>query len=216
MLNYIAQFVATWLVATSVFAAVGQGGAISKPVNVSLPHLLGAGNRVHLGTVLALVAGVAVWYVLTRTTLGFRVDVVGSNRVAARYAGINVSRTYIWVFAASGALAGLAGAGEILGVQGFLSADIGSTFTLGAIAVALLGRLQPIGVVFASLLLGALQAGAIGMQSVTGVPVDIIQVLEALIIVLVAAPLFLREVFHIRAQGATAIEGGELSKGWAG
>jgi general nucleoside transport system permease protein len=213
MMNYVMYYFVTWLIATPAFKQPGQGDPISKGLNVGYPRILGSANALHVGALVALFAAVASTYGFRRTTWGFKVDVVGSNRSAARYAGINVNATYVWVFCVAGALAGLAGAGEVLGVQHNVFPDVAGNFTLSSIAVALLGRIDPLGVVFASILFGGLGAGAVNMQTQTGVPVDIIEVVQALVIILIAAPRFLREVFHIRAD--EVVEAGALSKGWA-
>jgi len=155
---------------------------------------------VHRGLYVALAAAGAVWWLLGRSTTGFRMRAVGANPDAARTAGMNVGRTYVLTMGLAGGLAGLAGATNILGRPSFSLTGLYYAFLgFDAIAVALLGRANPGGVVAAAFLFGMLRAGSGGMQAETSTPVDIIVVLQALIILFVAAPLLVRAIYRVRA-----------------
>jgi ABC-type uncharacterized transport system permease subunit len=127
---------------------------------------------------------------------------------------MNVARTYIIAMSLAGALAGLAGTAQILGTNPAVTGDIDAGIGFDAITVALLGRARPGGTVLAGLLFGALRAGGVQMQSSTGVPVDLVQVVQALIVLFIAAPALIRAIFRLReARGGVNTE---LAKGWNG
>jgi simple sugar transport system permease protein len=213
MLNAIMVYFVTWILATSTFQQPGQSAPLSKPAPVELPRILGDANRANIGIIVAVAAAIAAWWILKRTTVGFTIRTVGANRVAAHYAGMSLGRTFVGVMAATGALAGLAGAIELLGVQHSVFPGIDGTYLVGGIAVALLGRTQPLGVILASLLFGAMQAGGLAMQAQTGVSSDIVSVVQALVIVFVAVPALMQRLVRSRYRiGAPQ----QLSKGWGG
>lgn len=215
MLNNVAILGLTWVLKTEVFLAEGRVDPISKPVDESarLPRLLGfldrSDLRVHLGFLLALALAAFVWWLLFRSTIGFEFRSVGASPSAARYGGMNVPLLTVLVMATSGALAGLGGANEILGVQGRAAPGFASTIGFDAISVALLGRNHPVGIVLAGLLFGALKAGAQEMQAATNVPVDMIQIVQALIVVFIAAPALIKAVYRIDITGGSAGEAGD-------
>jgi simple sugar transport system permease protein len=146
-------------------------------------------SRLHVGFLLAVGAAIAAWWVLRYTAIGFRLRAVGANPNAARVAGqIDVSRTTTGTFIVSGALAGLAGAIEVTGVTYALYESISPGYGYTGIAVALLARLDPRGVIVSGLVFGALEAGASAMQRDAGVPSVTVSIIEAVIILgLVAA-----------------------------
>ncbi len=215
MLNNVAILGLTWVLKTEVFLAEGRVDPISKPVDESarLPRLLGfldrSDLRVHLGFLLALALAAFVWWLLFRSTIGFEFRSVGASPSAARYGGMNVPLLTVLVMATSGALAGLGGANEILGVQGRAAPGFASTIGFDAISVALLGRNHPVGIVLAGLLFGALKAGAQEMQAATNVPVDMIQIVQALIVVFIAAPALIKAVYRIDITGGSAGDAGD-------
>jgi ABC-type uncharacterized transport system permease subunit len=170
------------------------------------------GYRLHWGFILALLVAFAVYWLLWRTTLGFEIRTVGSNPKAARYAGIAVERMIVLTMALSGLLAGLAGANEVVALNygHTLSFNIGYGFD--AITIALLGKTNPFGVVLAAILFGALRNGATRMQFLTQVPIDIISVIQALILLFVAADAIVRFLYRIRARGTKLV----LTRGWGG
>jgi general nucleoside transport system permease protein len=216
MLNYVARYLLAFLLTTTAFRRPGRSDPISPVVDTDaqLPRLLGAGYRVHLGVLLSLAAAVFVWWLLTRSTVGFRFRAVGANPDAARTAGISVERSYAGVMLLAGGLAGLAGASAVLGTERTLTAGISGGLGFDAITVALLGRGTPLGTVLAGLLFGGLRAGGFAMQARTGTPIDIVLVVQSLIVLFIAAPPLVRSIFRIRAPAAGAV--GSLSKGWNG
>ena len=212
MLNFIALNFLTFFLKTPIYQRPGRSDPLSKEVaeTARLPSF--GDYRVNWGIVLALVMAFVIWYLIFRTTIGFRFRAVGANPKAAAYAGMGVAGTYIMAMAFAGGLSGLAGTANLVGVvysmsPGFLG------YGFDAIALALLGRTHPLGVVLAALLFGALRAGALQMQGVAGVGTDIIVVIQALIIMFVAAPALVREIYRIRAR--SAIETDAITKSWA-
>ena len=188
MLNFIASYGVSWLVR----------GPLQEPTHiypqtmelapaVRLPPLI-EGHRVHLGFVLAVVFAVAAWWILTRTAAGFRVRAVGASPTAAESAGgVNPARTAAFVFLASGALAGLAGASEASGVTFALYEGLSPGYGYSAIAVALLAKLHPLAIIASALMFGALEAGAAAMQRDADVPSVLAVVVEAMIVLGVLA-----------------------------
>ena len=138
---------------------------------------------------------VLVYWLLFRTTLGFEFRASGLNPSAARYAGMRSNLIIVAVMAIGGALAGLAGANQVLGVLGRATPGFSGGAGFNAIAVALLGRSHPVGVLLAGILFGALDAGGRQMQVAAGVRIDLIAIIQSLIIVFVAAPLLMRAAF---------------------
>ncbi|MBT8197759.1 MAG: ABC transporter permease [Acidimicrobiia bacterium] len=218
MFNLIAVPLLDWVLKLEFVQRAGRDDPVSKTVaeTARLPQLLGWLDRndlrVHAGFILALLAAWFVHWLLFKSTLGYEFRAVGANPDAARYGGMNVVLVYTGVMAIAGALAGLAGANEILGIPEYRAAP-GFVAQIGfdAIALALLGRSHPAGVVAAGVLFGALRAGGQQMQAATDIPIDIIVVLQALIIVFVAAPALIRAIYRVRTGEGT----GQLTKGWA-
>ncbi len=202
MLNSIAALGLNWLAAT-YFRDPGATFPRTPDALPSalLPTIL-EGTRMHAGILVALAAAVAVWFVLFKTTLGFEIRTVGSNPDAARYAGIRPALITVLTMSIAGGLAGTAGAIEILGITKNYPAEYNTTYGFDAIAVALLGRAHPFGVVGAALLFGVLRAGAGAMQRETGIPIDIISVVQGAIILFVAAEVVIRRLLpRIRRAG---------------
>lgn len=162
--------------------------------------------RFHLGFFIALATAYAVYYFLFRTTWGFSLRTVGANPNAAKYAGINIVSSTILAMSLSGALAGMAGANEVLGVNHNLALAFSSGYGFDAIALALLGKSHPFGVVLSALLFGFLRNGATRMQVAAGIPVDIISVLQALIIAFIAAPAIVRTIYRLKERSDDAEE----------
>src|ERR1700752_364093 len=170
------------------------------------------GLRVHWGFVLALLVAFLVWWMLNKTTLGFEIRTVGLNPDAAKYAGINVKRTIILTMALSGMLAGLAGALEVTGLNYRHELGFSIGYGFDAIAIALLGKSHPLGVVLAAILFAAMRNGATRMQFLTQLPVDLIPMLQALILLFVAADAIIRFIYRIRVQSERVV----LTRGWGG
>jgi simple sugar transport system permease protein len=214
MLNYVARFLLAYLLTTSAFQRPGRNDPISPQVDSSaeLPKLLGSSFRLHAGLLVAVGAAVFVWWLLNRSALGFQFRAVGENPHAARTAGIDVKNVYLYAMLISGALAGLAGATQILGTEKSLTGGISANIGFDAITVALLGRGKPLGTVLAGLLFGALRAGGVTMQARTGTPIDIVLVVQSIIVLLIAAPPLVRAIFRLRQDGGAGAL--QLSKGW--
>jgi simple sugar transport system permease protein len=170
------------------------------------------GLRVHWGFILALLAAYLVWWLLNKTTLGFEIRTVGSNPDAAKYAGVNVKRIIIVTMALSGMLAGLAGTFEVTGLNYRHELGFAIGYGYEAIAIALLGKSHPLGVVLAAILFAAMRNGATRMQFLTQLPVDLISMLQALILLFVAADAIIRYLYRIKSQGERVV----LTRGWGG
>jgi len=188
MLNYLAYRINTYVFTTqAAHLPVNPNLQGTDPVQPAarLPIIL-HGTRLHAGLIVALLAAVAIWYVLFRTTFGYRLRTVGQSPGAAAYAGISTGKTIVTAMFLSGALAGLMGAGEALGLQGrHYGSPPGYGFT--SIAVGLVGRNHPLGVIFSGLLFGVLRAGATKMQNQVGTSKEIVQILQGLVILAVSA-----------------------------
>ena len=216
MLNYVMLYFLAYLLSShSLLQAPGSANPITPPIasNAHLPLLAGTHLRINAGFLIALACAFGVWWLLNRTTTGFEFRSVGANASAARVAGMNVERNWALVMAIGGGLAGLAASTVILGTDFTLNPQSFGTYGIDAITVALLGLGRPGGVVLAGLLFGALHAGSPGMQTATGTPVQIVQVLQALIVLFVAAPPLVRTIFRVRAARAGGV-GTTMSKGW--
>jgi simple sugar transport system permease protein len=215
MLNYVAGYFLLWILSTTPFLRPGRQDPLAPEVQMSsrLPHLFGSELRANLGFFIALLAAGAVWWLLNRSTWGFKFRAVGANAAASKTAGISVGRSTTTVMFIAGALAGLGGAVQILGSEPALTAGVGGTFGFDAITVALLGRGTPIGTVFAALLFGALRAGGLTMQASTETPLDLILVIQALVVLFIAAPALIKAIFRLKN-----VDAGEAlaSKGWNG
>lgn len=213
MLNYTAYRLIEFVLKIPGYQREGRSDPISKVTEASswLPALV-EGLRANWGFVLGLVAALAVSWLLFRSTRGFEFRAVGFNPHAARYAGMSIASSTVLAMAISGGLAGLAGTSIVLGVTRSLTAGISANFGYDGIAIALIARSRPRGIILASLLFGALRAGATPMQSLTGVPIDLVVVIQALVIMFVAAPALVRGIYRIRVPETTGTE--TFSKGW--
>jgi simple sugar transport system permease protein len=214
MLNFVALFLVDYWLKSSLFQQPGRNDPISQAANESarFPTLL-EGHRLNIGFLLALGAVWLVWWLMYRSTIGFEFRAVGSNPDGGRYAGMSVAWVYVAVMAVSGALAGMAGANSILGLVPYrgISNFAGNT-GFDAIALALLGRSHPIGVLAAGLLFGALRAGGREMQGAAGIPIDLVLVIQALIIVFIAAPALVRAIYRVKTPDTDG--GTTISTGW--
>jgi simple sugar transport system permease protein len=215
MLNYVFLYLLDWLLTISPFQQPGQSNAISKtmPATAQMPHLFGSTLRVNLSLIVALAMALVIWWLMRRSRLGFSFKVIGLNPDAGKTAGIDARRVTILVLTISGALIGMAGMATLSGTDFFLSTGYGGNTGFDAITVALLGRNNPGGIVLGSLLFAALISGGRNMQAVTGIPIDLTTVIQALIVFMVATPALVREVFRLREArgGQTRI----ATKGWA-
>jgi general nucleoside transport system permease protein len=193
MMNFVALYMVGYLVRGPLqepLRIYPQSPALSE--SARLPIIV-SGTRLHLGFSIALVCGAMLWWALRSTAAGFRVRVLGANPDAARSAGlIDVGRTAMRAFLLSGALAGLAGAIEVSGVTYSLYENLSPGYGYTAIAVALVGSLDPALTVGSGVLFGALEAGASAMQRDAGVPSVLATVVEASIILLLLGVAALR------------------------
>jgi simple sugar transport system permease protein len=166
--------------------------------------------RLHVGFFLALGVAALVYWFLWKTTYGFEIRTVGANPRAARYAGVRVPWTMVLTMGLSGALGGLAGANQVLGVDHRMVRAFSTGYGFDSIALALLGNSHPVGVVLASLLFGFLRGGAARMQSVAGVSVEIIRIVQGMVIVFIAAPSIIRLIYRLRVSREEAFH----TRGW--
>jgi simple sugar transport system permease protein len=204
MLNFIAGAVIGYLI-TGPLAAPGFGFSRTGPLgNAALPVI--PGSNIHLGVPLAFILVPAVWWLLWKSTLGFEIRTVGANPDAARYAGMKPAFLIILTMSLCGLLAGLAGAGQILGISGFMTASYGTSIGFDAISVALLGRSNPFGIAAAALLFGAMRAGSGLMQINAGIPIEIIDVIQATILLFLACDVVIRRWLKIKAPSAEPTE----------
>ena len=197
MLNLISFRLLDYLLRQPFIQKEGRSDPISKAVldTAELPRLLSfidPNLRLHLGLFLMLGAVALVYWLLFRSKLGFAFRISGENPDAARYAGIRAGMTIVIAMAIAGGLAGLAGAAQVTGVLGRATPGFTAGIGFDAIAVALLGRSHPVGILLAGILFGALEAGGRQMQVDAGVSIDMISIIQALIIIFVAAPLLVK------------------------
>jgi len=212
MMNYIALNTTSFLV-NGVMKDPGQVIARTPLIAESarIPTIF-EGLRIHWGFVLALLVAYFIWWLLNKTTLGFEIRTVGLNPDAAQYAGINVKRIIVLTMFLSGMLAGLAGSIEVTGLNYRHELGFSVGYGLDAIAIALLGKSHPLGIVLASILFAAMRNGATRMQFLTQLPVDLISVLQALILLFVAADTIIRYLYRIKSKGERVV----LTRGWGG
>ena len=201
MLNNIAFYLLAWMLATQgILQAPGSNNPKTAPMaeTALLPDLLGVRFNLHAGFILALVAVAFTWWLLERSSLGFRLRAVGENPHAARVAGIDVSRSYVIVMVIAGGLVGVAGVSQVLGTvpTGF-GGDIDAGMGFDAITVALLGRSSPVGILAAGVLFGAFKAGGFSMQAAEQVPNEVVLVVQSLIVLFIAAPPLVRAIFRL-------------------
>lgn len=202
MLNWIATYLLFFALKTDAFTGANKSQPTSPSVfpTAQLPPLFGVQFRVNLGLVIAVLAVIVLWWLMNRSTLGFRFRAVGSNPRAAEVAGISTSRASLGVMLVAGALVGLAGAVHILGTEKRLTDGIAGSVGFDAITVALLGASGPIGILLAGLLFAALSTGGRLMETTQGVPLDLVQVIQALVVLFIAAPPLVRTIFGMRAR----------------
>jgi simple sugar transport system permease protein len=200
MLNYVALNLFTWFLREPNLLLEENGGGTPKSdppaLTAQMPLILGDSFKLHIGILIAFIAVVIYWWLMERSTIGYRFRLVGHNSHAAKASGISVERTYIWAMAASAAFIGLAAVNQGLGESGGLTTSIHANIGFDAITVALLGGSRARGVLIAGLVFGAFKAGGPSMQ-IVGVSPEILGVVQALIVLFVAAPPLVRAIFKL-------------------
>ena len=196
MLNFIAVALLAYMV-SGPLDVTGSPSPITNDIgNSALPIILGRNG--HLGIIIAPIMAVLYGFLLFRTTRGFEIRVAGASPDAARYAGMSPRRLIIWTMSVAGLLAGMAGSLELMGTTHYMTASYGTTVGFDAIAVALLGRTNPIGIVLSALLFGAMRSGASAMQIQAGVPTELVGVLQATILFFLVASPVIKRVFRLK------------------
>lgn len=210
MMNYLAMSVLLYALSKDAFQRPGSDNPQSPKVDGSA--MFGSVLSTHVGVILAFAAAVGVWWLLERSTLGFELRAVGANPDASRTAGMSVAKIYTVAMVAAGGLAGLAATMNVLGHHDSLSPSMAGSIGFDAITVALLGRATPSGTVLAGLLFGALSVGGVAMQaSPAATPKELTAVIQALIVLFVAAPALVRGIAHLKTSGDNPEL---LAKGW--
>jgi general nucleoside transport system permease protein len=214
MLNYTATLFLGWLILQNGIRDPERSDAISKTIKTTaeLPALP-APLRVHLGIVLAVLVTAGVAWLLNRSSFGFELRAVGVNPPAAKTAGMSIAKTYTLLMVVAGGLAGLGGAVQVLGTADKLTAQVAGNIGFDGLLVALLGRNKPWGTLFAAILYGALRAGGNLMQVDVGVSLELVTVLQALIVIFIAAPALVKAIFQLRAARSARL-GASMAKGW--
>jgi len=210
MLNYIAINVTDYL-ADGPWKDTSPGNVIARTPNIDPAAAIGKLGPVPIGFIIAILVAFVVWWLLSKTTVGFEIRMVGLNPSAARYAGIKVAKTLILTMVISGFLAGMGGAVETLGVVGRYQPGFNVGLGFDGITVAMLGKTNPFGVIPAAILVGAMKAGSSEMQFASGVAKEITDVIQALILFFVAADVIVRSLLRMGKAGEEEVK---LSSGW--
>ena len=200
MMNWIAFRLTEWLL-SGPMTRPNSGGLPLSPIiqdTAKIPQFFDSPIRFHLGFFIALIVAWLVWWLLFKTTWGLNLRTVGTNPRAARYAGLDTAKSIMLGMTLSGALAGMAGAVQILAVNHSMALGLSSGYCFDSIALALIGNNHPIGVILSSLLFGTLRNGATRMMVVSAIPIDIVDVIQAIILMFVAAPAIIRSIYRLR------------------
>jgi len=193
MLSYVAFYVTGYMVNYPFKAPGWVAQTVVIAPSAQLPRILQP-TQLSASIFIAVILAGLTYYTLEKTTLGYEVRAVGLNPTVAESTGISVKRGMILALVISGAIAGMGGAGEVLGVHRRFIEGFSPGYGWDGLAVALIGRLHPVGVLFAAILFGALRSGGMVMTRATGVPLDIIFMLQALVVLFMAAPRLIRHL----------------------
>ncbi len=197
MLSYVATYLTSYMVNYPFKAPGWVAQTVPLDPSAQLPRILPP-TQLSASFIIAIILVALTYIILQKTTLGYEVRASGLNPVAAESGGINVKRTMIIALVVSGAMAGLGGAGEVMGVHDRFIEGFSPGYGWDGLAVALVGGLHPVGVVIAAILFGALRSGGMTMTRVTHVPLDIVVILQSLVIIFVAAPMLIRYLLRWR------------------
>lgn len=192
MMNYVAIGITSYLVGGPWQDPLGTEAITAKFTRGTCLPIVWGGSPLHVGIIVGIIATLVLWWVIRQTVYGYQLTAAGLNDEAARYAGIRTGRLIVLTMFISGGLAGLAGVSEVAGLHHRILEGFSPGYGYTAIAIAFLGRLQPIGVFLAAFFFAALVVGAEGMQIVTGVPVAIVLLIEGLVLLFVIGSEFLR------------------------
>ncbi|MFQ5821382.1 MAG: ABC transporter permease [Candidatus Heimdallarchaeota archaeon] len=202
MMNYIAILFTSYL-ASGPLKEPGEFQWVDKTRNVLPSAVLFRFSPKSLlsgAIIVALICAIIMHFILTRTKLGYEIRATGLNPKAAEYGGISVSKNIILAMFISGIFAGIGGGGEVLGTHGYFITGFSRGLGFDGIAVAVLGRNTAVGTILAALLFGALKSGGVEMQMRAGVPIEMIFVVQAIIIMFVAAPQIIRIIFMLKKE----------------
>lgn len=193
LLDFIGVLLVYWCVQSTYLLRQPETSSSTLPQSAQipdstvLPTLYGAnGSPLHIGLIIGIILGIVVWLMLTKTTIGVRLQAIGFNAQASYRAGISVNRHIMSAMFVSGGLGGLAGAMMILGSQWYLSAGFTSGYGFDGLVVGLLARGSVTGVLLAALFFGFIQSGGLNMQMISGVPQDVVVIIQGLVVVLIA------------------------------
>jgi simple sugar transport system permease protein len=210
MLNYIAINITDYL-ADGPWKDTSAGNVVTRTPAIDSAAAIGKLGPIPIGFLIAVLMAFVVWWLLSKTTVGFEIRMVGLNPSAARYAGIKVAKTVVLTMVISGILAGMGGAVETLGVVGRYQPGFNVGLGFDGITVAMLGKTSPFGTIPAAILVGAMKAGSSEMQFASGVAKEITDVILALILFFVAADVIVRSLLHMRKEEGEEVR---LSTGW--
>jgi simple sugar transport system permease protein len=214
MMNYVSFRLSEWLLCGPLEFTQGTCRTQEIAPGAYLPRFLDHPVTLHWGFVLALLAAALTGWFLFRTTWGFELRTVGANPSAAKYGGMSVAKNYVLAMFLSGCLAGLAGVSQGLGITHNIALGFQAGYGFDSIALALLGKSHPAGVLGASILFGVLRAGAARMQSVAGIPTEIVQIIQSLVIIFIAAPAIIRAIYRFREARRDGADVTIFSRGW--
>ncbi|MCR4405408.1 MAG: ABC transporter permease [Anaerolineae bacterium] len=213
MMNWIAFRLTEYLLREPLEKVQGTHRTPDILPTAELPRFFPHPIRLHAGLIIAVAAAIFVYWFLWKTTWGFEMRTVGANPDAARYGGISIRRNIVLAMFISGILAGLAGVSESLGVTHNMTLGFQAGYGFDSIALALLGGSHPLGVVLASLLFGVLRAGGTRMMSVAAIPLEITSILQAMVIIFIAAPAIIRGIYRLRAA-KEELGPAMITRGW--